>query len=44
MPENELDWDFWGLVINEYENIIRTKPRQYTANLHKGIPGQVFDF
>lgn len=35
---DQIDWDFWGKVINDYENMIRLHPRQFTKNLHKGLP------
>ncbi|KAI8901549.1 rab-GTPase-TBC domain-containing protein [Globomyces pollinis-pini] len=38
VEEDEYDWDFWGIVINDYENIIRVQPRQFQKHLHKGLP------
>ena len=32
------DWDFWGRVINDYEGMIRTHPRQFQKNLRLGLP------
>ena len=39
-PDNseEVDWDFWGKVINDYETVVKTMPRQFQYNLHKGLP------
>ncbi|KAI8928101.1 rab-GTPase-TBC domain-containing protein [Entophlyctis helioformis] len=34
----EIDWDFWGRVINDYEGQLRKHPRQFTQRLHQGIP------
>jgi hypothetical protein len=34
----EIDWDFWGLVINDYENVIRQQPRQFQKQVHLGLP------
>ena len=32
------DWDFWGKVINDYEGMNRSHPRQFQKNLRKGLP------
>ncbi|KAL2911891.1 GTPase-activating protein [Polyrhizophydium stewartii] len=37
-PQDEIDWDFWGRVINDYEDTLRKQPRQFTKKLHQGIP------
>ena len=34
----ECDWDFWGKVMNDYENVVKSMPRQFQYNLHKGLP------
>ncbi|KAJ3301222.1 GTPase-activating protein [Kappamyces sp. JEL0829] len=38
VDENGVDWDFWGKVINDYENMIRIHPRQFQKQLHLGLP------
>jgi hypothetical protein len=35
---DEVDWEFWGKVINDYEEIIRHYPKQFQKNLRKGLP------
>jgi len=32
------DWDYWGDIINDYDNQIRLHPRLFTRKLHHGIP------
>jgi hypothetical protein len=34
----DYDWDFWGRVINDYDTVIRSQPRQFQNNLHRGLP------
>eukprot|EP00842_Homolaphlyctis_polyrhiza_P000110 jgi/Hompol1/109/HPOL_005225-RA len=34
----EIDWDFWGNVINDYEGTLRKHPREFTQKLHRGLP------
>jgi hypothetical protein len=36
--ENEVDWEFWGKVINDYETMIRLYPKQFQKNMRKGLP------
>jgi hypothetical protein len=35
---DQVDWDFWGKVINDYETMIRVHPKQFQRNLRKGLP------
>jgi hypothetical protein len=39
--KNEIDWDFWGQMMNDYEATIRKQHRYYTLMLQKGIPGPI---
>ncbi|KAI8817678.1 rab-GTPase-TBC domain-containing protein [Fimicolochytrium jonesii] len=34
----ETDWEFWGKLMNDYENTVRRHPRTFTRKLHLGIP------
>ncbi|KAJ3154503.1 GTPase-activating protein [Geranomyces michiganensis] len=36
--EVETDWEFWGKVMNDYENTVRKHPRTFTRKIHLGIP------
>ncbi|KAJ3268433.1 GTPase-activating protein [Terramyces sp. JEL0728] len=36
--KDPMDWEFWGKVINDYENIIASNPRQFRQHLRKGLP------
>ncbi|GAA6028944.1 hypothetical protein JCM8097_001518 [Rhodosporidiobolus ruineniae] len=32
------DWDFWGRVMNDYEEVARMQPRELSRAIQKGIP------
>ncbi|KAJ3314740.1 GTPase-activating protein [Boothiomyces sp. JEL0838] len=36
--KDPMDWEFWGRVINDYDNIIASNPRQFRQHLRKGLP------
>ncbi|CAG8557164.1 3433_t:CDS:2 [Acaulospora colombiana] len=36
--EEDIDWDFWGQIISDYETVARTQPRQLSKMIQKGIP------
>ncbi|GEM10405.1 rab GTPase activator [Rhodotorula toruloides] len=33
-----IDWDFWGKVMNDYEEVARTQPRELSRAIQRGIP------
>ncbi|KAK4336235.1 Anion/proton exchange transporter GEF1 [Rhodotorula toruloides] len=33
-----IDWDFWGRVMNDYEEVARTQPRELSRAIQRGIP------
>ncbi|GAA5908384.1 hypothetical protein JCM8208_006178 [Rhodotorula glutinis] len=33
-----IDWDFWGRVMNDYEEVARTQPRDLSRAIQRGIP------
>ncbi|KAJ3306414.1 GTPase-activating protein [Blyttiomyces sp. JEL0837] len=37
----DIDWDFWGKVMNNYEEIARRQPRLLTKKLQQGIPDAI---
>lgn len=37
----EVDWEFWGSIINDYENVVRSNPKRFKRKLHQGIPEAV---
>jgi hypothetical protein len=42
IPLNEgeaIDWDFWGNVMSNYQEIAQTQPRQLSQAIQAGIPG-----
>ncbi|KAI9325038.1 rab-GTPase-TBC domain-containing protein [Zopfochytrium polystomum] len=39
--EGEIDWDFWGKVMNNYEEIARRQPKILTRKLQQGIPDAI---
>ncbi|BGP18694.1 hypothetical protein JCM10213_006915 [Rhodosporidiobolus nylandii] len=34
----EVDWDFWGKVVGDYEGVAREQPRELSRAIQKGIP------
>ncbi|PKC71930.1 hypothetical protein RhiirA1_390172 [Rhizophagus irregularis] len=36
--DDDIDWDFWGQIISDYETVARTQPRQLSKMIQKGIP------
>ncbi|KAJ1930724.1 GTPase-activating protein [Tieghemiomyces parasiticus] len=34
----EIDWDFWGGLINDYEGTVKRQSRQTATNIQNGIP------
>lgn len=36
--DTEVDWEFWGLMINDYEGIVKQHPNKFKRNLAKGLP------
>ncbi|KAJ3284376.1 GTPase-activating protein [Borealophlyctis nickersoniae] len=41
VDEEEIDWDFWGKVMNDYEATARRHPRTFTRKLQLGIPDAI---
>ncbi|KAJ3179202.1 GTPase-activating protein [Irineochytrium annulatum] len=39
--EENIDWDFWGKVMNNYEDIARRQARLLTKKLQQGIPDAI---
>ena len=36
--ESDVDWTFWGAVVQDYEAVARTQPAELAAAIQKGIP------
>nr|CAG8571478.1 93_t:CDS:2 [Entrophospora candida] len=36
--DDDIDWDFWGQIISDYETVARTKSRHLSKAIQKGIP------
>ncbi|CAG8619722.1 3022_t:CDS:2 [Acaulospora morrowiae] len=36
--EEDIDWDFWGQLISDYETVARTQSKQLSKMIQKGIP------
>ncbi|GAA6011295.1 hypothetical protein JCM11491_006787 [Sporobolomyces phaffii] len=36
--EEVVDWDFWGRVMSDYEEVARTQPRELSKAIQRGIP------
>ncbi|CEQ40743.1 SPOSA6832_02373 [Sporobolomyces salmonicolor] len=37
-PGEKVDWDFWGRVMSDYEEVARAQPRELSRAIQKGIP------
>ncbi|KAJ3100998.1 GTPase-activating protein [Physocladia obscura] len=40
-PSDEIDWDFWGRVMSNYEEMARKQPKLLTKKLQLGIPDSI---
>ncbi|CAJ0882580.1 8906_t:CDS:2 [Entrophospora sp. SA101] len=36
--DDDIDWEFWGQIISDYENVSRTQSQQLSKAIQKGIP------
>lgn len=36
--EDEVDWTFWGAVVQDYEEVARTRPKELSRAIQQGIP------
>ncbi|PWA02017.1 hypothetical protein BB558_001846 [Smittium angustum] len=39
--DNDIDWEFWGQLINNYEQTAKTKASTLTKSIHNGIPQEI---
>lgn len=35
---SQIDWDFWGAVMNDYETVAKEQPKQLSRAIQSGIP------
>ncbi|KAI8613656.1 rab-GTPase-TBC domain-containing protein [Chytriomyces sp. MP71] len=40
-PADDIDWDFWGKIINNYDDMARRQPKLLTKKLQMGIPDSI---
>lgn len=38
ITESPVDWEFWGAVVNDYEEVARTRSKQLSRAIQRGIP------
>lgn len=36
--DDEVDWTFWGAVVQDYEEVARTRPKELSRAIQQGIP------
>ena len=36
-----VDWVFWGAVVQDYEEVARTKPKELSKAIQQGIPAVI---
>ncbi|CAG8634556.1 4865_t:CDS:2, partial [Cetraspora pellucida] len=36
--EDDIDWDFWGQIVSDYETVARSQPSKLSKMIQKGIP------
>ncbi|KAL1923059.1 uncharacterized protein VTP21DRAFT_9435 [Calcarisporiella thermophila] len=39
--QDEVDWDFWGQLISDFDNVIKTQPKKVTEVVRLGIPPSI---
>lgn len=37
----EVDWVFWGAVVQDFEEVARERPRDLSKAIQQGIPGVI---
>ncbi len=37
-PEGSIDWVFWGAVVQDYEEVARTQPKELSKAIQQGVP------
>ncbi|KAG0000129.1 GTPase-activating protein, partial [Entomortierella chlamydospora] len=37
-PEEDVDWDYWGALMHDYNGVVKKNPKQLTQMIQKGIP------
>ena len=38
---SEVDWIFWGAVVQDYEEVARTRPKELSKAIQQGIPAVI---
>ncbi|WVQ80260.1 hypothetical protein IAT38_002365 [Cryptococcus sp. DSM 104549] len=38
IEEDEVDWVFWGAVVQDFESVARTRPKELSKAIQQGIP------
>lgn len=38
ISDSPVDWEFWGAVVNDYEEVARTRSKQLSRAIQRGIP------
>ncbi|KAL7418747.1 GTPase-activating protein [Cryptotrichosporon argae] len=41
IAEGAIDWAFWGAVVQDYEDVARTKPKELSRAIQQGIPAVI---
>ncbi|KAJ1922591.1 GTPase-activating protein, partial [Coemansia sp. S17] len=39
--DDSADWDFWGMLISDYDRVSKTSPRKLARAVHLGIPAPI---
>ncbi|KAI8866332.1 TBC-domain-containing protein [Ramicandelaber brevisporus] len=39
--EDGINWEFWGMLINDYDNMVKKHGRLVTQHIHEGIPESI---
>ncbi|KAF9548260.1 GTPase-activating protein [Mortierella hygrophila] len=37
-PGDDVDWDYWGALMHDYNGVVRRNPKQLTTMIQRGVP------
>jgi hypothetical protein len=41
VDEGGVDWNFWGAVVQDYEDVARNRPKELSKAIQQGIPAVI---
>lgn len=41
VPDEQVDWVFWGAVVQDFEEVARGQPKELSKAIQQGIPAVI---